>query len=117
MDTDEVDARLTALERDVARLRDQQVAIAADAQAARLLAAGADREVAQIGVELRAHRQLLNALRETQRDHADRLDRIDDRLDRIESQLVAVDERMAAGFATMQQGMSQIVALLTDRDT
>ncbi len=122
MTPDDVEARFTALEQRIAQLHAQQVAIAADAAAARVLAAGADGDVEQVRIELRAQRQLLNALRETQRDHSLRLDSIEGRLDSvdarlgsIESHLVALDQRTAAGFATMQAGMQQIVRLLTDQ--
>ncbi len=40
--------------------------VAADAVAARHLAAGADRDVSEVRAELRAHTSALNALRETQ---------------------------------------------------
>jgi hypothetical protein len=57
---------LTALERQVAYLREQNALIASDASAARTLAAGADRDVSEVRAELRAHTQVLNSLRETQ---------------------------------------------------
>ncbi|MBW3647694.1 MAG: hypothetical protein KY440_07960, partial [Actinobacteria bacterium] len=63
---DSVESRLTALERQVAQLREQQALTASDASAARTLAAGADRDVSEVRAELRAHTQVLNALRETQ---------------------------------------------------
>ena len=63
---DSVENRLTALERQVAHLREQNALIASDASAARTLAAGADRDVSEVRAELRAHTQVLNSLRETQ---------------------------------------------------
>ena len=47
-------------EREVARLREQVALTASDAAAARVLAAGADHDVAEVRAELRAHTQALN---------------------------------------------------------
>ncbi len=55
----DLEARVAALE---ARLEE----VAADAVAARHLAAGADRDVSEVRAELRAHTGALNALRENQ---------------------------------------------------
>lgn len=82
-----------------------------DAEAVRVLAAGADRGVAEVRAEFRAHTGALNALRETQ-------------LELRETQLehgdhiAALDVRMREGFATVGVGMAEITALLgrTDRD-
>ena len=52
---DDLERRMSAVERDVAD--------------ARVLAAGADRDVSEVRAELRAHIALLNALRETQIEH------------------------------------------------
>ncbi len=60
---DDLEARLTSLEREVARLREQVALTSTDAAAARVLAAGADRDVSEVRAELRAHTQSLNALR------------------------------------------------------
>lgn len=106
---------MSTLEQTVAELSEQQVTIAADVDAARVMAAGADHDGSLLGVELRAHRQLLNALRETQRSHSGRFDTIETRLDLIETRLDRMEESTAAGFATMRAGMNQIVALLTER--
>jgi hypothetical protein len=65
---DDVEARLAILEREIARLREQTLLTSADATtarvdaaAARVLAAGADRDVSEVRAELRAHIQALNA--------------------------------------------------------
>jgi hypothetical protein len=63
---DNVEARLTVLEGEVARLRERVGLTATDAAAARVLAGGADRDVSEVWAELRAHTQALDALRETQ---------------------------------------------------
>ena len=46
-----------------------------DASAARELAAGADRDVSEVRAELRAHTRALNALRETQVEQGQAMDR------------------------------------------
>ncbi|MGH3928847.1 MAG: hypothetical protein ACRDTF_02590, partial [Pseudonocardiaceae bacterium] len=88
------------LERELARLRERvdlassnAATARADAGASRLLAAGADHDVSEVRAELRAHTQSLNALRETQLEHA---------------------REMREGFAKMATGMAQITALLTN---
>jgi hypothetical protein len=63
---DDLELRVTSLEREVIRLREQVTLTSSDAAAARVLAAGADRDVSEVRAELRAHTQGLNALRETQ---------------------------------------------------
>jgi len=99
---DSVENRLTALERQVAHLREQNALIASDASAARTLAAGADRDVSEVRAELRAHTQVLNSLRETQLEQG--------------QVLAEQGQTMRAGFAGVNAGMEQIVALL-DRIT
>jgi len=103
---DDVEARLTVLEREVARLREQTVltssdaaAARVDAAAARVLAAGADRDVSEVRAELHAHTQALNALRETQLEQARE----------IREGFAETRE----GFAKQSAGMAQITALLT----
>ena len=55
---------------------EQQVSAAqTDASAARDLAAGADRDVSEVRAELRAHTRALNALRETQVEQGQAMDR------------------------------------------
>lgn len=66
MPDDDLDARFTRLEREVAEFGEQVALTSVDAAAAGVLAAGADRDVAEVRAEPRAHTQGLNALRETQ---------------------------------------------------
>lgn len=93
------EARLTAVEREVALAR-------ADAEAARTLAAGADRDVSEVRAELRAHTQSLNALRQTQVEQGQQLVGLKAKVDDM-------DQRMTQGFATLGEGMAQIHALLS----
>ncbi len=104
---DDVEARLTSLEREVARLREQVALTSTDAAAARLLAAGADHDVSEVRAELRAHTQGLNALRETQLEQGGEILS-------LRRELAEQGREMREGFATMATGMAQITALLTN---
>lgn len=59
---DELEQRIAAVEAELAVVRQE-------AAAARALAAGADRDVAEYRAELRGHTRVLSALRETQLEH------------------------------------------------
>lgn len=59
---EELEQRIAAMEAELAIVRQE-------AAAARALAAGADRDVAEYRAELRGHTRVLSALRETQLDH------------------------------------------------
>ena len=60
---------LEDLEQRIAALEDELAIMRQEAAAARALAAGADRDVAEYRAELRGHTRLLGALRETQLQH------------------------------------------------
>jgi uncharacterized protein involved in exopolysaccharide biosynthesis len=96
---DDIETRGAILEREVVRLREQVALSSSDAAGARVLAAGADRDVSEVRAELRAHTQALNALRETQLEQG--------------RAIAGLDQRMTEGFATLGTGMAQITALLT----
>lgn len=91
MTDEELAQRVARLERQVADLRERS----ADAGAARVLAAGADRDVAEVRAELRAHTGTLNALREDQVD---------------------LREEMRRSFAVVNGSLQRIVDLL-DRES
>ncbi|WP_298800452.1 hypothetical protein [uncultured Pseudonocardia sp.] len=98
----EFEARLTALETDLAQLRGTVAAAASDAAAARHLAAARDRDLADLTIKVDANRQAINALG---------------------VQTAAGFAEMRTGFAEMRAkldqtsaGMAQIVELLTTRD-
>ena len=99
---DSFETRLASLEREVAQLREQVALSSANAEAARVLAAGADHDVAEVRAELRAHTQALNALRETQLEQG--------------REIREQGRGMREGFATLATGMAQITALLTQSD-
>ena len=103
-----METRLTLVEREVARLREESAVTRADAAAARVLATGADRDVS----EVRAHTQALNALRETQLEQGQKLDGVEHRLGGVEHRLDGMEREMREGFSTLNTGMVQITALL-----
>lgn len=117
-DPGDVEARLSTLEREVAQLRSQlqqEVPLArTDADAARQLAAGADRDVSEVRAELRAHTQSLNALRETQIETRTELAQ-------TRAELAAFANETRSSFATVNAGIAHITTLIesiaTDTDS
>jgi chromosome segregation ATPase len=83
-------SRLPVSERDVASLRD-------DVTTARMLATAADRDVSEARTELRAHTQVLNALRQTQLEQGHKIDNL--------------EREMRAGFSVLNTGMAQMTTL------
>jgi Mg2+ and Co2+ transporter CorA len=85
------EVRLSALERQVAEVRQ-------DAAAARVLAGAADRDVSEFRQTLNAHTKALNALRETQIEH--------------QAETRAYQAETRDGFAKVNSGMHHITTLL-----
>ena len=108
----DLEQRVSAVEAEVAVARKE-------AAAARTLAGGADRDVADFRVELRGHGRVLGALRETQ------LEMRSEMLEMRDTQLRHYAEHKADTAelkAEMKAGMTQIVRMLdhlidNDRDT
>ena len=98
---DDIETRVAILECEVVRLREQVALGSSDAVGARVLAAGADRDVSEVRAELRPHTRALNALRETQLDQ--------------DRKITGLDQKVTEGFAMLSTGMVQITALLTGR--
>ncbi|RZS44515.1 hypothetical protein EV193_101391 [Herbihabitans rhizosphaerae] len=107
--TDDLDSRLAKLEAEMPKAR-------RDATAARLLAMGADREVFDMRARLQAHTALLNALRETQMEHGQRLDRLTSRVDGGFAQADRNFATVEQNFKLMAVGMAEIKDLLTDKN-
>jgi hypothetical protein len=114
------EARITRLE---ARVEE----VAADAAAARHLAAMNDRDLADVGVKLDANRKAINALDEQTRARFDEVDRRFERLEsRVDAGFAFMNAKFAEydqGFAAMRHGFDQTAAgfarieqLLTARD-
>jgi chromosome segregation ATPase len=120
----DLEARVTALEAQVRELAERVRHSEQDAAAARVLAGGADRDVAEMRGEIREFREqnarVLNAMREDLTDLRSRVDvgfeRVDERFERVDERFARVDD----GFAEMRgkldgaaAGVQQIVGLLT----
>ena len=117
----DIQARVSMLEHDVARLREQAALTGSDATAVRTLAAGADHDVSEVRAELRAHTRALNALRETNwnraghsAEHSQILAEHGQALTGHGQAIASLDEKMTDGFATLGTGMAQITALLRE---
>ncbi|MGH4009061.1 MAG: hypothetical protein ACRDTH_13055 [Pseudonocardiaceae bacterium] len=114
-DSDDIETRLAIVERDVARLREQVALTSSDDDAAaRVLAAGADRDVSEVRAELRAHTQGLNALRETQLDLRETQLEQGREIISLRQDVAEQGREMREGFGTLATGMAQIIALLTN---
>jgi hypothetical protein len=124
----DLEARVSHLESEVVRLKDGVTISRFDAEAARTLAGGADRDVSDVKTLLRAHTHTLTltALRETQIEHGERLaaleakldtrtDSLDARITTLDGKFEALRSEMQQGFGMLNTGMAQIVALLTNR--
>jgi hypothetical protein len=92
---DELRRRIDALEAEMAILREESAAT-------RVLASMNDRDVAEFRTELRAHRQVLNALRETQVEHGRRLEA-------LEKKTVEGFQRMDENFAEVRRGFATVL--------
>lgn len=108
---------MTALEAQVRELGERVRHSEQDAAAARVLAGGADRDVAEMRGEIREFREqntrVLNAMRQ---DLTDLRSRVDDGFARVDEQFARVDD----GFAEMRgkldgtaAGLQQIADLVT----
>jgi chromosome segregation ATPase len=118
---DDLEPRVSALEREMAEVRDQAAQARADAAAARVLSAGADRDVSEVRAELRAHTRAISALRQTQVDFDRRLSSMErttrDGFADMHRRFAEMDTgfaEMRTGFGEMRTGMSAIVNLLQD---
>ena len=105
----DLEQRVSAVEAEVAVARKE-------AAAARTLAGGADRDVADFRVELRGHGRVLGALRETQLEMwSEMLQMQSDMLEMRDTQLRHYAEHKADTAelkAEMKAGMTQIVRML-----
>lgn len=97
--------RVDALEDQGREMRAEIAAVRTDAAAARALASGADRDVAEVRAELRAHTSTLNALRETQLEQGQEL--------KEHRRILGGHSR---AFVNVQQGVDKIVDLLTEQE-
>ncbi|MEV4310744.1 hypothetical protein [Actinocrispum sp. NPDC049592] len=117
----------------VGALEERVGLISKDAAAARVLAGGADRDVADISTKLDVHKSLIQALRttqidqgktlqtlhRTQTDHGTRLDAMQETLDGMQGtltehgqRLTRLESEMKAGFAKVDSSMQATYAKL-----
>jgi hypothetical protein len=96
----ELEARVAALE-----VRMEEVA--ADAAAARHLAAARDRDIADLGIKVDANRSAINALGV---QTAARFDRLDRRFDRLEHEVGDLRGRVDDGFAHVRGRLDEFAA-------
>jgi chromosome segregation ATPase len=119
MNLEELAQRVAALEAEIGVPRQE-------AAAARALAAGADRDVADYRAELRGHTRMLGALRETQLEHGQAITQVSERADQLSEKVDQLSERVdqltgTVGHVRDQHGarLNDIVGLLNrliDRD-
>jgi chromosome segregation ATPase len=106
-DPPDVEARLTALE---ARVEE----VAADAAAARHLAAARDRDLADLGVKVDANRAAINALGVQTAGRFDAVDRrfeqVDQRFEQVDQRFDRLEDEMRTGFAEMRAKFDQTAA-------
>jgi chromosome segregation ATPase len=102
---EELEARVTALEGQVRGIRE-------DVAAARVLAGGADRDVSAFAGRLDANQRLLEALRDTQIEHGERLTGQHQLLATHSEKLDELESEMRRGFSTLAVGQAEILALL-----
>jgi chromosome segregation ATPase len=113
---DDIETRVTILEREVVQLRQQVALNISDAAAARVLAAGADHDVSEVRAELRAHTQALNALRETQLEQGRAIAGLEQKLAGLDQKLVGQDQKLVgqdqklAGLEQKLAGLDQKLA-------
>ncbi len=116
---DDIETRVTILEREVVRLRDQVALTSSEAAAARVLAAGADHDVSEVRAELRAHTQALNALRETQLEQGRAIAGLDQRVAGLERKVAGLDQRVTSldqKIAGLDQRVTSLDQKMTSLD-
>ena len=114
-DPGDVERRISALEAEVSRIRGDLDRAREHTAAARTLAVGADRDVSEVRSQLRAQRGLLQALRDTQVEHGDRLDRLERRMTAVELRLGTLEDRIAGMDARLTGRLDELDARLTGR--
>jgi outer membrane murein-binding lipoprotein Lpp len=96
----------------ISRLEARVEEVAADASAARHLAAAGDRDLAELTVKVDANRKAINALGEQTRARFDqvdaRFDEVDARFDRLETEMRAGFAYMHTKFAEMDRGFAEM---------
>src|SRR5690349_10542217 len=106
-ESEDIEARVAALE-----VRVEEVA--ADAAAARHLAAARDRDIADLALKVDANRAAINALGLQTRAGFDRVDerfaRVDERFAQVDARFAQLEAKVDNGFAAMRHGFDQTAA-------
>ena len=102
---EDLEARVTVLEEQVRSTRQ-------DAAAARVLAGTADRDVSEFKQTLNGHTKVLNAVRETQIEHGQRIERLEAKLGSVDDRLGTLEAKVDSGFTKVNINMEQISRLL-----
>jgi phage shock protein A len=103
----------------LARLEARVEEVAADAAAARHLAAAHDRDIADVGVKVNACRAAINALGIQTAERFDRVERrlggvegriggLEQRVDVLETKVDVLETKVDVGFAQMHRGFAQM---------
>jgi hypothetical protein len=96
----------------LARLEARVEEVAADAAAARHLAAAHDRDIADVGVKVNACRAAINALGIQTAERFDRVERrlggVEGRLGGLEQRVDVLETKVDEGFAQMHRGFAQM---------
>jgi chromosome segregation ATPase len=103
---------LEDLEQRIAAMEAEMAIVRQEAAAARALAAGADRDVAEYRAELRGHSRVLGALRETQLEQGQAIGRLDDRVDQLTATVGHIRDQHGASLTHIVGLLNQLV----DRD-
>jgi hypothetical protein len=102
------------LEPRVSALEARMAEVAADAAAARHLAAARDRDLADLTLKVDANRRVISALGEQTRARFDTVDRrfdaMDRRFDAVDRRINAFEEKVDSGFAEMRAGFDAVAA-------
>jgi chromosome segregation ATPase len=123
-DSPDLEARVTALETEVRQLADRVRHSEQDAAAARVLAGGADRDVAEIRTEIREFRdqnnRVLNAMREDMVAMREDMGTTRQDIAAMGEDLSDLRQKMSAGFIEMRgkldataAGLQQVTGMLT----
>ena len=96
----------------LARLEARVEEVAADAAAARHLAAAHDRDIADVGVKVNACRAAINALGIQTAERFDRVERrlggVEGRIGGLEQRVDVLETKVDEGFAQMHRGFAQM---------
>jgi len=114
---DDLEGRVSALERDLHQVRQDMNHVRQDAAAARILAGGADRDVTEIRTEIRDFRQAttasFNAMRE---DLTDLRQEMNSRFAQVDNGFIEMRGKLDATAAGQQQIVTLLNTLISQQD-